>query len=401
MKVVPVTNANDVRTRLLSLIEECQSLQWVTAWASDTDVLDAAIASSKMTHLVIGTHQYFTAPEVLDKCLGINAVKVMHPKGPLFHPKLYAFNLKERTEVFIGSSNLTNGGLERNIETGVFIAAEPNNPALQELTSHVTDLWGRAEKLDPGFIASYKANHRRVRNAKKELDEYVEVKTPVTSNRSANDVDPNEMDWSTFVALVGTDQTHGLHQRLEVLSQARQLFARALSFANLNDVEQRCIAGMIKPSTLNGIDWGLFGRMSAFGRYSPTLQQHAQQFSRALGHIPLQGEIRRENYDAYLTEFKQIPGASESWIGMGTRLLAMKRPDYFVCIDNANKFGLCDYFSVPPTTMSLDNYWDRIIAPMTTMPWWQAEMPDNNLEQAIWMGRAAMLDAIYYDPENR
>ncbi|WP_395116041.1 hypothetical protein ACFCQI_09420 [Rhodanobacter sp. FW102-FHT14D06] len=81
MKITPVTTAAAVRKRLLKLIDECKSFHWATAWASESDVLDAALASDKMTFMVIGTHQYFTAPEVLDQCLDIHEVRVMHPNG--------------------------------------------------------------------------------------------------------------------------------------------------------------------------------------------------------------------------------------------------------------------------------------------------------------------------------
>lgn len=401
MKVTPVTTAAAVRRRLLKLIDECKSFQWATAWASESDVLDAALASDKMTFMVIGTHQYFTAPEVLDQCLDITEVRVMHPKGPMFHPKLYAFDLGRRVEIFVGSSNLTAGGLAKNIECGVFLNGEWSSPSLQKLTAHIEALWGDAKELDAGFSASYKANHRRVRDAKKELEDFVEIRKPKKSGRSANDVDPQEMDWATFVKLVKADKTHGLNERLEVLSQARQLFAKGLAFAGLEEVERKCLAGILKPATRNGVDWGFFGQMSAYGNYSPILQGHAKLFSKALDHIPLQGAVKRRHYDAYLAAFKKIPGASETWIGMGTRLLTMKRPDYFICIDNANRNGLCDYFSTAPTTTNLDNYWNRIIAPMMLTPWWQSELPDDELEQEIWMGRAAMLDAIYYDPRER
>ncbi|MNP75524.1 hypothetical protein D3C76_1725920 [compost metagenome] len=80
----------------------------------------------------------------------------------------------------------------------------------------------------------------------------------------------------------------------------------------------------------------------------------------------------------------------------------MKRPDYFVCICNPNRRQLADVFSTSYSTFTLDNYWERIIEPMQLMPWWQQEMPgDDDVEQWIWNGRAAMLDAIYYDPAPR
>ena len=161
------------------------------------------------------------------------------------------------------------------------------------------------------------------------------------------------------------------------------------------------IVGKWLKSASAATDWGFFGQMSAYGSYSPILQRHSKLFSKALDLIPIQVPVKRRHFDAYLSALKKIPGASKTWTGIGTRLLTMKRPDHFVCIDNANRTGLCGYFGSAPTTTDLDNYWERIIAPMMLTPWWQAEMPEDDVEKQIWMGRAAMLDAIYYDPIER
>ncbi len=40
----------------------------------------------------------------------------------------------------------------------------------------------------------------------------------------------------------------------------------------------------------------------------------------------------------------------------------MKRPDYFVCLDKANKVGLCDAFGITIKNHDYDAYWDTIIA---------------------------------------
>lgn len=354
-----------------------------------------------MARLVIGTHGYYTAPEVLERYVDDPKVKVMHPIGPMFHPKLYSFDLGNTLEIYVGSSNMTMGGLRHNIECGVFMRDIVSSLPLQELNEHLVSLWSDAKKLDDDFVTSYKANHRRVRNAKKELEEYVEIKKPRISKHSANNISPQSLDWSTFRDLVVADKKHKLSDRLNVLAEARQLFARPITFEHFTEIEQKCIAGILKPPDLDGIHWAYFGQMSAFGRYSPIIRAHVARFSRALDEIPLQGPIREAHYNAYLAEFKTIPSASGTWIGMGTRLLAMKRPDYFVCIDSANRDGLCNHFSSAPSTTDLDNYWSRIIAPMMASPWWQAEMPAIQKDQQIWMGRAAMLDAIYYDPKQR
>ncbi|EQD41577.1 hypothetical protein B1B_14477 [mine drainage metagenome] len=47
--------------------------------------------------------------------------------------------------------------------------------------------------------------------------------------------------------------------------------------------------------------------------------------------------------------------------------------------------------------MTYDRYWDEIIERIRDTPWWASEQPKNAKEAAVWDGRAAMLDAIFYE----
>ena len=79
----------------------------------------------------------------------------------------------------------------------------------------------------------------------------------------------------------------------------------------------------------------------------------------------------------------------------------MKRPDQFICLNGANKAGICADFGQPATTTTLDNYWERIIEPMRETLWWQAERPSHSpLEVRMWDARAAMFDVLHYEPLN-
>ena len=78
-----------------------------------------------------------------------------------------------------------------------------------------------------------------------------------------------------------------------------------------------------------------------------------------------------------------------------TRLLAMKRPDTFVCISNPNREGLSQALAFPKTTLKIDNYWERIIEPLRLSPWYTSPRPTDKYAE-LWDGRAAMLDAIHY-----
>ncbi len=163
MKVRVETEPKRVSKRLLTLLHTCKSFSWASAWATDNEVVKAALkARKKMIHLVIGTHRYITDPVVLDQCLGIEHVKVFPPIGRLFHPKVYMFELDNRLEVYVGSSNLTGAGLSTNAECGVFLNAEHDDPKLLEFMAYIQKCWDGADILDAEFITSYKANRKRV-----------------------------------------------------------------------------------------------------------------------------------------------------------------------------------------------------------------------------------------------
>ena len=403
MKVEPVLTPGAARERLLELIALCDSFSLASAWVTGSDVFDAAIAAqSRLRQFVIGTHGYFSCADCLEACIPLPQAKVVKPIGRMFHPKVYAFEVGGRLVVYVGSSNFTQAGLARNVECGVFLTGQDVHAKLRSFVDFIAAQWKAAEKLDADFVATYRANQVRVKDAQDELEEFIEIPKPRRTRNSANDVDPSEMDWARFMKLVRAEKTHaGPEQRLKVLARARHLLSQGQPFARLPELERRCLAGIQKPSLQpDGLDWGFFGQMSAHGTFGPTLRNHVAKFSNALEHIPLVGRVRETHYDAYRDTLMSIPGAGD-WIGMGTRLLAMKRPDRFVCVNNANRTGLCGYFGVAPTTTNLDNYWRRIIAPMQVMPWWRAEMPSDALGRQVWLGRAAMLDAIYYDPTKR
>ena len=407
MRIEPAISPSGVGSRLRCLIRTCDSFELASAWVTQSGTFDAVLdASHKLTRFVIGTHAYFTSPECLARCLEHSGrVKVMLPdRSPMFHPKVYLFRHAQRATVYVGSANLTAAGTSRNIECGVFITGRMRDPELQELAGFIFGCWERADELNEDFALTYAANWRRARRAHKELKNFIRLREPDARVRKkfGPTFPSSDMRWEEFLRRVRADPTHDVRMRLDVLARARALFSGNQSFAELTDEERRCIAGVARQSLpACGLNWGYFGQMSAHGAYTRAVIGSSNVISRALSRIPLSGHVEREHYEQYCREFYKIDGARLTWVGLGTRLLAMKRPDVFVCLDGANREGLCGYFGVAPTTTKLDNYWDRIVAPMSLMAWWQAESPKAHMEQEIWRARAAMLDSIFYDPGYR
>lgn len=228
MKVEAVLTAGATRARFLKLIAACDSFSLASAWVTGSDVFDAAIAARrKLQQFVVGTHGYFTCAECLQACVPLAQAKVVRPVGRMFHPKVYVFEVDGRLVVYVGSSNFTHAGLARNVECGVFLSGEAGHAKLQDFVHFIAAQWKAADNLDADFVATYRANQARVKDAQDELVEFIEIPKPRRTSKSANDVDPSAMDWARFMKLVRAEKTHGgPEQRLKVLARARHLLSQ-------------------------------------------------------------------------------------------------------------------------------------------------------------------------------
>ncbi|KWT98123.1 hypothetical protein APY03_0794 [Variovorax sp. WDL1] len=385
---------------------KCDLAAWAVAWATDNQVLEAAFEHrAKFRHLVVGTHGYVTAPSVIERFQEMPNFKVMLPEGPLFHPKVYLFRSKEDWTAVVGSHNLTNRAFTTNIEASTLMRGNATDAGLQKLFAFVAQSWGAGVDVTPEWLYSYQANHRRAKAAHDELARWV----PVKKSKAEDDIPgPQDLAWQEFVARVkieNPNSDHTLEGRLQVLEQLGAMFRSKPTYAELDvDVRKR-IAGTMggTQAKKDGHEWAWFGAMGASGSFSTTVINKPEGLSRALDFIPQTGPVNLEHYELFREEFMGALSEdlrASGGIATGTRLLAMKRPDQFVCISRPNKKGIAEHFAVANNT-SLDNYWERIVLRIRSSPWWLAPEPTDPLEKRIWAGRAALLDAIYYDPATR
>jgi hypothetical protein len=151
------------------------------------------------------------------------------------------------------------------------------------------------------------------------------------------------------------------------------------------------------------IDWGWFGSMKGAGFFKQIVNNSPVGFSRGLDHIPAEGEVRREHYKAYVTHYlgafpKQGGQPHGHGLATATRLLAMKRPDYFVCLDSANRMALSRALGINLGNHHYAGYWDLIIARLPDARWWNSPRPSDEDERMVWEGRSAFLDALFFEP---
>jgi len=260
-----------------------------------------------------------------------------------------------------------------------------------EIVSLIDRYWGIAKPIKKSEAAAYREVWNRKQPALRRLTgQYGASNTekPLTASSVMS------MAWDKYFIAVKADRHHGFEKRCELLATVARAFAMHRTFAQMPLPLRKTIAGLPNDQESR---WGWFGSMQGAGYYHQAVNENNKHLSKALDEIPLRGVVTRSDYEKYIAEFLKAFPNGRHGVGIASRLLALKRPDQFVCLDSKNKRGLCRDFGIVRSGMNYDRYWDEIIERITDAPWWNSMRPKNSKEAAVWDGRAAMLDAIFYE----
>jgi HKD family nuclease len=387
----------EIAVTLKRLMKAHSKFYWAVAWGSENSVLAELLQhQEKITKLVVGTHFYQTPPEFLGKFENIEAARVMSPDGATFHPKTYLFVSSDRSALVVGSANFTQSAMAKNVEACCLIEGASGEQLFQDTRKFITsECWGKATVIDADFLRDYRIQHAATKDARAALKKFAPLRRP---KPTAKQGDPLEMSWTEFAEKVRSEKH--FQKRLKVLATARVLLDGVQSFSKLSQIERKAIAGTLGRNE-NGpgsLDWGLFGSMFGFGVLKKRINENSSEISDALDCIPPTGPVDQDDYDRFVKLYVRA-FRNESRVGgipSASRLLAMKRPDFFVCIDKANKTGLSAHFGLAASAVNLENYWTDLIEPIRLSPWWRA-LRGRGVEGKIWDGRAAFLDALFYE----
>jgi HKD family nuclease len=85
--------------------------------------IEAAKQRGMAINFVVGVDQKATSKEALEAIvgLGINSFVYHQLGGSIFHPKIYLFEGEHKSQLIVGSSNLTKWGLYENIEASLLL----------------------------------------------------------------------------------------------------------------------------------------------------------------------------------------------------------------------------------------------------------------------------------------
>ena len=389
-----ISGGSILSEKLIQLINAHKNVAIAVAWASKgTEVFNLLKKhQKKIKWAIIGTHFYQTHPDVLENFIGCDEVRfILQPQG-VFHPKAYLFWTKKNWDLLIGSANLTSGALGKNTELMLHLSSEDTDTGIQlQLRVQIEEYWKHGEVVTEELVSKYRALWQAQQsNLKRVSGEYfngIKSKAPVHSEIMS-------MSWTSFFNAVQADPYHGFNERCDLLDLVRDEFRRIGHYSDMDRGVRKTIAGL--PNDFNA-HWGWFGSMRGAGKFHQVVNGNNPHLSAALDLIPMDGALNRVYFDSYIGEFKEAFPDGGDGVGLASRLLALKRPDYFVCLDARNKTQLCKSFGIKQTGMTYERYYEDIVCRILDSIWWNEPRPNDPIAIRVWMGRAAMLDAIFYE----
>jgi hypothetical protein len=226
------------------------------------------------------------------------------------------------------------------------------------------------------------------------------------SGMTANDL--STLSWEDYFQILNynidlIDNNHVtpsyFYQRLELLTLARDTFINNHNLHHIDEYTRKIIAGtnntIFNAQFNTNINGSLFGNNAGAGFFSGAINANNIYISKALSIIPFTGEVIQTHYDGFLEEFQRAFPNGGFGPAVTTRLLAMKRPDYFVSPNGANAQGIIAIFG---PGITVHNYWNQVVEVVRQMNWWNSPEPHIKSTYAYmaWKCRAAMLDTLIY-----
>ncbi|MDR2892947.1 MAG: phospholipase D family protein [Deltaproteobacteria bacterium] len=393
-----LSDGNKLSRLLVRLSNKHDNIAFASAWASSgTNFLEAIDENkSKIKYGAIGTHFYQTHPDVLDMFIGFKNVHfVLQPSG-VFHPKMYYFWTKTNWDLVIGSANMTKAAYSVNKELSMYISSSDAVEYIKlgrEIKNSIRDMYLSGSIMNIQCAEKYRNMYNIQKTRRNKLSgDYASNK----KSKSPIESEIMSMEWDDYFARIADDKIHTMDVRCFMLERSNIEFRRH-NFSSMSIEWRRAIAGLSEDFLEH--NWGCFGGMSGSGKFQNRINNNDIYLSNALDLINMNGAITYQDYLAYVKEFKKAFEDGRHGVAIASRLLALKRPDYFMCLDSKNMKGLCNELKINQIKPSdYERYWTDLISRILDSVWWNAPEPTVEIEARVWRGRTAMLDAICYDP---
>ena len=110
--------------------------------------------------ILTSDYQHFTDPKALRKLKEFSNITTkifLEETQGGFHTKAYIFDFEDHIKLYIGSSNITEKALLKNVEWNIKIISKKDNPFVDEIMEAFEILWNKTEVISEEFLDKYEA----------------------------------------------------------------------------------------------------------------------------------------------------------------------------------------------------------------------------------------------------
>lgn len=163
--------SRDMASALPPVLQDSQDIRIAVAFVSQRGLtlidsaLAAAIQAGATAEFLVGLDMQSTEPQALKALLdrrretgrlALYCYASVTAAG-IYHPKLYVLRAEDQVTSIVGSSNLTEGGLKKNVEVNVLIEATIGDELVSDIYGAYSRLKFLPERVEPDdeFLALY------------------------------------------------------------------------------------------------------------------------------------------------------------------------------------------------------------------------------------------------------
>lgn len=400
MNVRFLADPEALRPQFEDLLAKAKGVEVAVAWAGNPRAGVQQLlwqARHKVRRLVVGCTLFNTHPDFLKRWQAHPRFRVVRDTTEVFHPKLYLFRTQQGACLLAGSSNLTDGGFEKNREANVLLEASNGHTGpVAAGAAYIRTLYSEAStprgQQWETWLANYRARWRRRPHPGARPPQRQEPHNGRPARRDLDDLEVWSFDEYLQRLKKGNVITRTpLNAWLDFLEDVRTRWASAgWTLRRMLVHGRRLIAG-----EHHAYGAGFFGFMG-LGHFLHAAIHEPDEIDAALHEIPRRGEINDSHWDAFRTIYSEaFPKAA---VGSASRLLSLWRPDVFFSANDGSIPEIAPRFGIPQTALrDWSGYWEAIKW-IGQRPWVRTGARRTQLAKRCWRSRVALLDVLMYRP---
>lgn len=339
-------SAEEIGKEISNCIKKYNYISFAVAWIKNNKIYQKLLKNKdKIQFSTVGIDFAGTDVDVLKDFQNSDNVKIYKGKHT-FHSKIYVFYNKTRYAVIIGSANLTNGGMFQNDECAVLFT-EKDGIFLDNILETLEDYFDKAKIITDGIIETYSKEYETIQDNNNSI-----VKRLESTKQKIDEAPYSNLKWEEVSEII---QQIAFIDRIGMLNDIQKIFKKLnnsnIKFENLELDDLRMIIGNSKDVNNK---YRALGGLSASGNaqnillnIDNTKKIEFKKISETLDKIGLLNEdnichlFSEDFVRNFLVTIMSVDGCG---ISTATRLLAVKRPDLFLCVNKENQNSIKELF---------------------------------------------------------